>query len=99
MCDYVNVGGRESPIHIAAYLLWRLNWIHPFSGGNGRTSRAVSYYALCVRLGFVLPGNVTIPEQLTTNRAAYYFDCISCLIDRNPLAYNSSRRHHPARSL
>jgi fido (protein-threonine AMPylation protein) len=21
----------------AAYALWRLNWIHPFAGGNGRT--------------------------------------------------------------
>ena len=72
MCDYANGGTDKSPIHTASYLLWRLNWIHPFSGGNGRTSRAVSYLALCVRLGFPLPGKITIPEQIVANRQPYY---------------------------
>src|SRR3984893_12130419 len=44
MCDYVNEHWNEStPIHLAAYVMWRLNWIHPFADGNGRTSRIVSY--------------------------------------------------------
>jgi hypothetical protein len=30
-------------IHLAAYLMWRLNWIHPFADGNGRTARMTSY--------------------------------------------------------
>ncbi len=44
MCDYVNDHWNEStPLHLAAYLMWRLNWIHPFADGNGRTSRIISY--------------------------------------------------------
>jgi Fic family protein len=40
MCDYINDHWNEStPIHLASYLMWRLNWIHPFADGNGRTSR------------------------------------------------------------
>jgi Fic family protein len=52
--------------------MWRINWIHPFAGGNGRTSRATSYLALCVRLGYRLPGTVTIPEQIVAKRQPYY---------------------------
>jgi Fic family protein len=49
-----------------------LNWIHPFSGGNGRTSRAISYLVLCARLGYRLVGTETIPEQIVANRQPYY---------------------------
>jgi len=28
----------DHPTAIAAYALWRLNWIHPFVEGNGRTA-------------------------------------------------------------
>jgi Fic family protein len=38
-----------TPTELAAYALWRLNWIHPFIEGNGRTARAASYYLLCVK--------------------------------------------------
>jgi Fic family protein len=42
LCDYVNDHWTESsPIHLASYLMWRLNWIHPFADGNGRTSRII----------------------------------------------------------
>lgn len=48
MCDYVNNNFHEkTALHLAAYVMWRLNWIHPFADGNGRTSRAVSYCAVC----------------------------------------------------
>jgi len=72
MCDYVNDHPHESPIHLAAYLLWRINWIHPFDDGNGRTARAVSYAALCIGLGYELPGTHTIPEQIAENKTPYY---------------------------
>jgi len=52
--------------------MWRLNWIHLFTDGNGRTSRAVSYLVLCVRLKTLLPGKLTIPEQIEKNRTPYY---------------------------
>src|SRR3546814_210181 len=31
-----------TPTELAAFGLWRLNWIHPFIEGNGRTARARS---------------------------------------------------------
>jgi Fic family protein len=73
LCDYVNEKWTEkSPLHLAAYVMWRLNWIHPFTDGNGRTSRAVSYLVLCIRLRALLPGRLTIPEQIEQNRTPYY---------------------------
>jgi len=73
MCDYVNDHWQAStPVHLSAYLMWRINWIHPFAGGNGRTSRGVSYLALCSRLGCHLPGKLTIPEQIVASREPYY---------------------------
>jgi Fic family protein len=54
MCDYVNDNWARSPVHLSSYSLWRMNWIHPFVDGNGRTARAVSYLILCVRLGYRL---------------------------------------------
>jgi fido (protein-threonine AMPylation protein) len=72
MCRYVNESWEDrTPVHLAAYLIWRLNWIHPFFGGNGRTARAISYLALCARLGFRLPGQLTIPDQIVNRRAEY----------------------------
>lgn len=61
-----------SPTQLAAYGLWRLNWIHPFIEGNGRTARAVCYYLLCVKYGGLLPGDKIVPERIRENRAPYY---------------------------
>ncbi|MGH7037453.1 MAG: Fic family protein [Stellaceae bacterium] len=60
------------PTVLAAYALWRLNWIHPFIEGNGRTARAACYYVLCVRSGGLLPGRKIVPERIRENRAPYY---------------------------
>ena len=56
---------------LAAYALWRLNWIHPFVEGNGRTARATAYYILCVRSGRLLPGNKIVPERIREDRQPY----------------------------
>lgn len=73
MCDYINDHWEQStPIHLAAYLMWRLNWIHPFADGNGRTSRMVSYVVLSIRAGTILPGTPTIPDQIVDNRTPYF---------------------------
>lgn len=58
-------------MHLASYLIWRINWIHPFFGGNGRTARAVSYLIPCAKLGFALPGTKTIPELIGESRKRY----------------------------
>ena len=55
-----------------AYALWRLNWIHPFIEGNGRTARAACYLLMCVRQGTLLPGTTIVPERIRENRQPYY---------------------------
>lgn len=73
LCDYVNDNFADrTAVHLAAYVMWRLNWIHPFVDGNGRTSRAASYFVLCMRSGNVLPGKKTIPDQIAANKKPYY---------------------------
>ena len=73
LCDYVNDNWETAtPLHLAAYVMWRLNWIHPFADGNGRTSRIVSYVVLMVRSGFILPGIPTIPDQIVCDRRGYF---------------------------
>ena len=56
---------------MAAYGLWRLNWIHPFIEGNGRTARAICYYLLCAKSGSLLPGRKIVPERIREDRAGY----------------------------
>lgn len=73
MCDWVNDHwAEETAITLCAYVMWRLNWIHPFDDGNGRTSRAVSYLVLCAKSGARLPGKLTIPEIIASNKDPYY---------------------------
>lgn len=73
MCDYVNDRWRDATaIHLAAYVMWRLNWIHPFADGNGRTSRMTSYLVMSIKIGRVLAGTPTIPEQIVSNRVPYF---------------------------
>jgi fido (protein-threonine AMPylation protein) len=73
MCDYVNERwDAATAIHLASYLMWRLNWIHPFADGNGRTARMTSYVGMSVKVGRVLAGTPTIPEQIVENRIPYF---------------------------
>ncbi|ATN33235.1 cell filamentation protein Fic [Rhizobium sp. ACO-34A] len=73
LCDYVNDHWTDkTAVHLASYIMWRLNWIHPFSDGNGRTSRMVSYLVLSVKIGMLLPGRNTIPDQIVDNRKPYF---------------------------
>lgn len=60
-----------SPVQLAAYGLWRLNWIHPFVEGNGRTARAACYYLMSVRTGNLLHGNKIVPERIREDRGPY----------------------------
>ena len=72
LCDYVSENWDRGALHLAAYAMWRVNWIHPFEDGNGRTSRAVAYAILCIRLGYKLPGTKTIPDHIAANKLPYY---------------------------
>jgi len=60
-----------SAVEIGAFLLWRINWVHPFKNGNGRTARAFCYACVCLKFGFVLPGTATLIELVVKNRQEY----------------------------
>jgi Fic family protein len=73
LCSYINKHWEAADlVHLCAYVLWRLNWIHPFPNGNGRTSRAASYMVLQVKHGSILPSRNSIIAQIVTNPAPYY---------------------------
>jgi fido (protein-threonine AMPylation protein) len=67
-----NWGLVGSSMTLPAYILWRLNWVHPFIEGNGRTARAACYYLICMQFGGLLPGKKIVPERIRENRIPYY---------------------------
>lgn len=70
--DWINRSrGERSALERAAYALWRFNWIHPFAGGNGRTSRALAYLIVCVDAKTMLPGVPTMPTLIYERRDDY----------------------------
>jgi Fic family protein len=75
MDDFVNevnrAWERADPVALASYVLWRLNHIHPFINGNGRSARAASYFVLCLKAGQWLPGTTILPELLRQERDRY----------------------------
>lgn len=75
MDDFVNTVNRRwevtDAIALASFVLWRLNYIHPFVNGNGRTARAAAYFVLCIKSGGLLPGVPILPELLRSSRGEY----------------------------
>ncbi|MDH5834239.1 Fic family protein [Luteimonas kalidii] len=75
MDDFVNSVNRDwdatDEVVLAAYVLWRMNFIHPFINGNGRTARAACYFVLCLKAGHWLPGKMILPELIKENRDEY----------------------------
>jgi fido (protein-threonine AMPylation protein) len=75
MDDFVNLVNRNwdqtDPVVLATYVLWRLNNIHPFINGNGRTARAACYYVLCLKAGGLQPGQTILPELIRQNHAEH----------------------------
>lgn len=58
-------------VTLATYVLWRMNHIHPFVNGNGRTARVSAYFVLCLKSGGWLPGSKLLPERIVENRPEY----------------------------
>jgi Fic family protein len=75
MDDLVNQVNRHwdalDPVELTSFVLWRLNHIHPFINGNGRTARAACYFVLCVKLNGWLDGDPILPQLLHENRPEY----------------------------
>ena len=75
MDDFVNQVNRHweatDPVFLATFVLWKLNNIHPFINGNGRTARTACYYVLCLKNGGLIPGAITLPELIKREREKY----------------------------
>jgi len=75
MDDFVNSVNRRweghDPLVLATYVLWKINHIHPFINGNGRTARGACYFVVCVSAGGWLPGTKILPELLKEQRTEY----------------------------
>jgi hypothetical protein len=70
--DEVNRFWTETDaVYLAAYVLWRLNHIHPFVNGNGRTARVTCFFVLCLRVGGWIDMDVLLPELIRANRPEY----------------------------
>jgi Fic family protein len=69
--ELINIWSSGDALDAAAFALWRINWIHPFKNGNGRTARAFCYACLSARLGVILPGTTTVIDQIMLTRADY----------------------------
>lgn len=75
MDDFINMVNRRwetsDSVALATFVLWRLNHIHPFINGNGRTARAACMFVLCVGSGGWIRGEPILPELLKQNRQEY----------------------------
>ncbi|WP_374650365.1 Fic family protein [Rhizorhabdus sp.] len=69
--DISKMWASHGPIETAAFALWRINWIHPFKNGNGRTARAFSYACLCLKLGFMPGGSPTVIDLIMRNKPEF----------------------------
>jgi Fic family protein len=78
LIDSVNRYWSEmDPLELGAYVLWRLNYIHPFINGNGRTARAACEYVIGLKNENLLKGTKTLSESLKNNRNKYIDGLIS----------------------
>lgn len=75
MDDFINLVNRNweqaDAVVLATYVLWRLNNIHPFINGNGRTARAACYFVLCLKAGGWMRGDTILPELIRRERDEY----------------------------
>ena len=72
MDDFINVVNlnwvEADQFYLSACVLWKLNNIHPFINGNGRTARACCYFVLCVKTGGLIPGKRLLPEPIKVSK-------------------------------
>lgn len=61
----------STPVAAGAYTLWFINWVHPFKNGNGRSARAFCYATMAMRMGYMPPGQKTVPELIKENDEEY----------------------------
>lgn len=71
MLEWLYNGGRAfSPVYRAAYVMWKVNAIHPFNGGNGRVARALAYLVIVSEVAPVFAGE-SLPTKLKARKPEY----------------------------
>lgn len=71
LLEWLYNGGRAfSPLHRAAFVMWKINAIHPFNGGNGRVARAVAYLVVVSEVAPVFAGE-SLPTKLKARKPEY----------------------------
>jgi hypothetical protein len=90
--DEVNrIWDATDPVVLSAYVLWKLNRIHPFINGNGRAARAACYFVLCLKSGGWIKGDPILPELIRQNRADYVaaLKAVDASLEKGPLDLSS----------
>jgi len=71
MLEWLYSGGEHtSPLNQAAYVLWKVNHIHPFNGGNGRVARALAYLVMVSKVAPIFTGE-PLPAKLKKRKSEY----------------------------
>lgn len=75
-----------SHFFLDAYVLWKINPIHPFINGNGRTARVTCYFILCAREGQWIAVDPILPELLREEpHRSRYIDALKYADQSNEL--------------
>jgi len=71
MLEWLYADGKStSALHQAAYVLWKINHIHPFNGGNGRVARALAYLVMVSKVAPIFTGE-PLPAKLKKRKSEY----------------------------
>jgi len=71
MLEWLYNGGRyASAVRRAAFVLWKVNAIHPFNGGNGRVARALAYLVILSEVAPIFAGE-PLPTKLKARKEQY----------------------------
>lgn len=62
---------HDNEFVLAAFALWKINHIHPFEDGNGRTARAVVQHILHVKRKRWLPGREMVSKLIERHHDDY----------------------------
>lgn len=63
-------GKQCSPVQRAARMMWKVNAIHPFNGGNGRVARSLAYLVIASDVAPIFAGE-PLPTKLKHRKDAY----------------------------
>lgn len=95
LCDFANGAGEQytHPVLRAIILHFWMAYDHPFTDGNGRTARALFYWAM-LHAGFWLFEYISISHEILSRPKSYYKAFRDAEEDENDLNYFISDQLH-----